>query len=104
MVRRGSAKPLSPGSNPGAASNSPVNSSNAASGVTIMNKTSVKYLEARESLPEELRPIYDPLVDEYLFHTGVSYGRGYVAYRVLAALVRDGWRPPDERPSPPPSG
>jgi hypothetical protein len=65
---------------------------------TITNKTSPKYLEARESLPEDLRPVYDRLVDEYSFHTEVSYGRGYVAYRVLAALVRDGWRPPPDEP------
>jgi hypothetical protein len=62
---------------------------------TIMKNNSLKYLQARESLPEELRPIYDRLVDEYSFHTQVRYGRAYVSYRVLAALVRDGWRPPD---------
>ena len=61
---------------------------------------SPKYLEARESLPEDLRPIYDRLAEEYSFHTEVLYGRGYVAYKVLAALVREGWRPPnDGRPA-----
>jgi len=60
-----------------------------------MVNQSPKYLEARESLPEDLRPVYDRLVGEYSFHTEVSYGRGYVAYKVLAALVREGWRPPD---------
>ena len=59
-----------------------------------MVNQSPKYLEARESLPANLRPIYDRLVEEYAFHTEVSYGRGYVAYKVLAALVREGWRPP----------
>ena len=71
-----------------------------------MISKSPKYLEARESLPEELRAIYDRLVLEYSFQTEVSYGRGYVAYRVLAALVRDGWRPPPNLPrlpSPAPS-
>jgi hypothetical protein len=63
--------------------------------VSVQTSTSsAKFLEARESLPEELCPIYDQLVKEFAFHTEVNYGRGYVAYRVLAALVRDGWRPP----------
>ncbi|HKQ56395.1 MAG TPA: hypothetical protein VJY35_00890 [Candidatus Eisenbacteria bacterium] len=62
----------------------------------MFKRTSPKYLEALESLPEELRPIYHRLVEEYAFHTDVSYGRGYVAYRVLAALVRDGWRPTED--------
>jgi hypothetical protein len=67
---------------------------------TITNKNSPKYLEARESLPEELRPVYERLVAEYSFHTEVSYGQGYVSYRVLAALVREGWRPPPDAPTP----
>jgi hypothetical protein len=58
----------------------------------MLNKTTPKYLEARESLPEALRSIYDTLVEEYAFHAQVHYGRGYVAYKVIAALVRDGWR------------
>ena len=52
-----------------------------------------KFLEARNSLPEELRPIYDQLVDEYSFHALKHYGREWAAYAVLAELVRDGWRP-----------
>lgn len=58
-----------------------------------MKRGSPKYLEARATLPEELRPIYDRLVEEYAFHTTVKFGRGYVAFWVLAALVKDGWRP-----------
>ena len=50
-------------------------------------------MEARNSLPEELRPIYDRLVDEYHFATTQKYGQGYVAYTVLAELVRQDWRP-----------
>lgn len=56
-------------------------------------KATPKYVEARDTLPEELRPIYDRLVEEYFLHTHATYGHGYVAYRVIAALVRDGWRP-----------
>jgi len=31
-----------------------------------------------------------------MYHTEKRYGRGYVAYTVLADLVRDGWRPPEK--------
>lgn len=58
-----------------------------------MNKNSPKYIEARNSIPEELRPIFDQLVEEYAFYATVKYGRGYVAYNVLAELVKIGWRP-----------
>jgi len=54
---------------------------------------SEKYQSARDSLPENLRPVFKRIVDEYAFHTHVKYGRGYVAYAVLAELVRNGWRP-----------
>ena len=57
---------------------------------------SQKYQAARDSLPEELHEVYKQLVQEYSFHTEVKYGRGYVAYAVLAELVRDGWRPSAE--------
>ena len=57
------------------------------------NRTSPKFLEARETLPDKLQPIYDQLVDEYAYFTAVHFGRGYVAYRVLASLVQQGWRP-----------
>lgn len=58
----------------------------------MLNKKSVKFLRARHLLPENLRPIYDDLVEQYTFHTTKLYGKGYVAYEVLASLVRDGWR------------
>lgn len=54
-----------------------------------------KFLEARDTLPEGLREVYDRLVDEYHFATIQQYGAGYVAYPVLAELVRSGWRPTD---------
>jgi len=57
------------------------------------SRSSPKFIEARDSLPEELRPIYDRLVEEYAFYTTTKYGQGYVAYSVLAELVRAGWRP-----------
>lgn len=54
---------------------------------------SPKFLEARERVPEELRGIYDQLVDEYHFRTCTRFGGGYVAYQVIADLVLMGWRP-----------
>jgi hypothetical protein len=56
-------------------------------------RTSAKFHEARQSLPASLQPVYDQLVDEYAHFTVVHFGRGYVAYRVLASLVQQGWRP-----------
>jgi len=56
-------------------------------------KKSEKCKKVRESLPEDLRPIYDAFVAQYAFHTTRLFGRGYVAYEVLASLIRDGWRP-----------
>ncbi len=53
---------------------------------------SEKYHKAKESLPDNLKPVYEEFVKQYAFHTEILYGRGYVAYSVLAALVRDGWR------------
>ena len=53
---------------------------------------SEKFKKARVTLPENLRPIYDDLANQYAFHTTRLFGKGYVAYEVLASLVRDGWR------------
>ena len=58
--------------------------------------TSPKFLEARESLSPELRPIYDEMVREYSWCTTKSFGRGYVACAVLAEMVRMGWCPTHE--------
>jgi len=58
----------------------------------MINKGSEKFEKARASLPEDLKPIFDELVSQYAFHTTRLFGRGYVAYEVLASLVRDGWR------------
>jgi len=60
------------------------------------NRKGEKYLSAKESLPKNFHSIYDQLVEEYIFHTEKRYGRGYVAYNILADLVKDGWRPPEK--------
>ena len=58
----------------------------------MVNKNSEKYLNAKASLPKDLGPVYEDIVEQYSFHTQRLFGRGYVAYEVLASLVRDGWR------------
>jgi len=63
-----------------------------------VNKTSPKYIEARDSLPEELRSVFIQLVEEYAFHSTILHGQGFVSYKILADLVRNGWRP-SGRPS-----
>jgi hypothetical protein len=55
---------------------------------------SPKYQRARDALPENLRSIYRDLVADYAFHTLTKYGKGYVAYEILAELVKSGWRRP----------
>ncbi len=52
-----------------------------------------KYEAALASLPEELRSVYKSLVENYKFHALRRYGRAWVAYDIIADLVRDGWRP-----------
>ncbi len=57
-----------------------------------MGLESPKSQAAENRLPEELRPIYRQLVEQYAFVTNLRYGHGYVAYDVLADLVLAGWR------------
>jgi len=57
------------------------------------NEKSEKYIKAREKLPENLRDTYAQLVDEYAYHALRLYGRNWVAYDVIAELVKAGWRP-----------
>ena len=52
-----------------------------------------KHREARETLPDELKPVFDALVEEYKFFASVHYGSRLVSYIILADLVRAGWRP-----------
>jgi hypothetical protein len=53
---------------------------------------SPKEQEARDSLPEELKPIFDEFVSDYKFAATARYGKPYVSYIVLADMVRAGWR------------
>lgn len=58
-----------------------------------MGLESPKSQAAEARLPAALQPIYRQLVEHYAFITNVRYGRGYVAYEVIADLVLAGWRP-----------
>jgi len=59
---------------------------------TLPLANSAQYRLEREALPPELRPAFEALVESYRFHAFVIYEKPFVSYRVLAALVRDGWR------------
>jgi len=59
---------------------------------------SPKFREARDALLPDIRGIYDELVRDYAWCTTKSYGQGYVAYSVLAEMVRIGWRPTSKHP------
>lgn len=48
------------------------------------------------TLPTELRAIYRQMVTDYEFLTHIRFGKGYVAYEVLAQMVLAGWRPSGE--------
>ena len=58
----------------------------------MSEKPSEKQIEARNSLPDELKPIYDEFVSDYKYATTAMHGRPYVSYIVLSDLVRAGWR------------
>ena len=62
-------------------------------GLDEMPAESPKYRAAEGRVPEDLRPVFQRLVKEYEFLTALRYGRGYVAYEVLADLILAGWRP-----------
>jgi hypothetical protein len=55
-------------------------------------KNSEKFIEARASLPEELKEVYDEFVDHYRYAATLRHGRPYVSYIVLADMVKAGWR------------
>ena len=55
-------------------------------------KPSERQTEARNSLPEELKPIFDDFVADYLYASTMRYGKPYISYAVLADMIRAGWR------------
>jgi hypothetical protein len=55
-------------------------------------KQSEKELEARNSLPDDLKPIFDEFVADYRYAATMRHGKPYISYIVLADMVRAGWR------------
>ncbi len=54
---------------------------------------SEKHASARDTLPDDIKPVFDALVAEYKFLATIHHKSPYVSYLVLADLVRNGWRP-----------
>jgi len=50
------------------------------------------YLEQREALDLGLRGYFDTLVQDYRYYAQVHHKQPFVSYKVLAELVRLGWR------------
>jgi hypothetical protein len=58
----------------------------------MAEKPSEKQIEARNSLPDELKPIFDEFVADYKFAATMRHGRPYISYIVLADMIKAGWR------------
>lgn len=50
------------------------------------------YREARAALPEDLQSHFDELVQWYRYFASFHYNHPFVSYKILADLVREGWR------------
>jgi hypothetical protein len=59
---------------------------------------SEKHQSARDSLPEELKPVFDDLVTDYKFFAMKHHGSRFVSYAILADLIRNGWRLDGRKP------
>ena len=59
-------------------------------------KRSEKHEQARNSLPEELRAVFDAFVEDYKFAGTIHHGSPFVSYIILAEMVKAGWRPSGE--------
>jgi hypothetical protein len=53
---------------------------------------SEKYVAARNSLPSELRDVFDAMVLDYAHAAHRFHKRRFVSHAVLAEMVRIGWR------------
>jgi hypothetical protein len=50
------------------------------------------YLAERQALDSGLREHYDALVLDYRYYAFVHHRQPFVSYKILADLVRTGWR------------
>jgi hypothetical protein len=55
-------------------------------------KRSEKHELARNSLPDDLKPVFDDIVTDYRFAATMHHGSPFVSYIVLAEMVKAGWR------------
>ena len=55
-------------------------------------KRSEKHELSRNSLPDNLKPVFDEIVADYRFSATKHHGSPFVSYVILADLVREGWR------------
>lgn len=55
-------------------------------------KRSEKHEAARNTLPDELKPVFDDFVSDYKFAGTKHHGSPFVSYIILAEMVRMGWR------------
>ena len=53
---------------------------------------SSKHELARNTLPDELKPVFDAFVTDYRFVATKHHGSPFVSYIVLAEMVGLGWR------------
>jgi hypothetical protein len=58
----------------------------------VLEKRSENHELARNSLPEELRPIFDDFVADDKFAGTKHQGAPFVSHVMLAEMVRAGWR------------
>lgn len=57
---------------------------------------SEKYIEGKNSLSDDLKPIYEEFVADYRYAATLRHGKPYVSYIVLADMIKAGWRPTQE--------
>ena len=57
-----------------------------------LQKISPAFDHVRKSLPPKLHQVLDQLVEDYKFSSSINYGKEFVSYKILADLVKAGWR------------
>ena len=55
-------------------------------------KLSPNYIREMENLPEGTRIAFESLVGQYRFLALRHHRQAFVSYKVLADLIREGWR------------
>lgn len=57
-----------------------------------MTERTEKHQLAYDTLPDELKPVFAELVEDYRFAATKHHGSPFVSYIVLAEMVKMGWR------------